>query len=239
MPRRVGDLDLGGPPREAHCQRRQKGRSLVAAVDLVDDVPGVRPKHAAEVRELHPGDRDGHPVDGERGGAPEKGVLAVLAHAAHDVVALRELRQQLRDLLGRVLQVGVERHGHVARHVAKARQDRLVLAEVAGEVERAERVRPFRRPILQDPEGAVAAAVVDHDDLVRIAAAVHHGRQAAQELRQVALLVVDRHHDGDLHRRNSASTSRIASTASSWSESERPGKSGSETIRSETKWASG
>ena len=55
----------------------------------------------------------------------------VAPHAADVVVALRPLREQLADLLGRILQVGVERDDALAAHALEAGDDRRVLAVVA------------------------------------------------------------------------------------------------------------
>ena len=127
------------------AERRDERRGLVAVVDLVDDVARVGAQHAAEVRQLHPRDRDRHAVDDRARPARRKaGVLPALPHAADDVVPLGDLREQLRDLLGRVLQVGVERHDDVPRHVSEAGEDRLVLAEVVRELEDADAVRAPR-----------------------------------------------------------------------------------------------
>jgi hypothetical protein len=137
------------------------------------------------------------------------------------------------------LQVGVEGDDRVPGHGLECGQDGLVLAEVARELEHADPVRARGGRRLQDRERPVLAAVVHEDELVGLPRRIHDGGEPGEQLRKVALLVVDGDDDGGLHRRNSARTSETAATASSWSASDRPGKRGSDTIRSETKWASG
>jgi hypothetical protein len=197
----VGDRNLGGPAREALGERRNERRGLVAAVDLLDDVARVRPQHAAEIRQLHPRDHGRDAVDGSRGQAAEQRVLSPLPHAANHVVALGELVQELRDLLGRILQVGVEGDHHVSVHVLEGRQESLVLSEVARELEHADAIRPRARRLLENLERAIPASVVHEDQLVGRSPAVHHGEQAREQLGQAALLVVDGDDDGDLHGR--------------------------------------
>ena len=215
LPRGMRDPDLRGPAREALGQRRDEGRRLVAPVDLVDHLPRIGTQHAAEVGQPQPRDGDRDPVHEARGEPPEHGVLAVHPDSPDDVIPLGELGQQLGDLFGRILQVGVERDDHIARDVLEGREDRLVLAEIARQLEHPDAVGPLPRGLLQELERAVAAAVVDEDELVGMPRRVHDRGQPPQELRQVALLVVDRDDDGDPHRACPPRTSRTASITSS------------------------
>ncbi len=62
-----------------------------------------------------------------------KAVLAVLTHGADHVIALIGFRHQARDLLRRVLQIGIQGDDQIARHVAEPGHNRRVLAVVAVE----------------------------------------------------------------------------------------------------------
>ena len=81
--------------------------------------------------------------------AAEEGVLAFLADGSDHVVPLLHLRHQFRDLLGRVLQVGVQGDDDFAAALLEGRQDRHVLAEIAVELHHLY-LRVCRRPLLQD-----------------------------------------------------------------------------------------
>jgi hypothetical protein len=109
-----------------------------------------------------------------RGPGAEQAVLALAADAADVVVALAHLGDQLVDFLGRVLQVGIERDDDLAAAMLEAGHDRHVLAGVGGEEHHARDVGPGLELLAQDRRRAVAAAVVDEDDLV----AFGRGRRA-------------------------------------------------------------
>jgi hypothetical protein len=90
--------------------------------DRVDDRAVVGAQHASLVRHADVGDALAEVVHRLRGHAPPRRVLAQAPDRAHVVVALVHLREELRDLLGRVLQVGVERHDALAARVLEARR---------------------------------------------------------------------------------------------------------------------
>ena len=123
-------------------------------------------------------------------------VLPVQPEAADVVVAGVDLRQQLRNLLGRILQVGVERDDDLAAHPLERRHDRHVLAVVGVEIDDAGDVGPRGVLGAEQFERTVGAAVVGEDDLVGLAESVEHGVEAGEERRQVRLLVVDGDDDG-------------------------------------------
>jgi hypothetical protein len=82
------------------------------------------------------------------------------------VGALVHRREELADLLGRVLQVGVERHDAPAADTLEAGDDRHVLAVVRVEQHDARDVGPNAKLVGEQRGRAVAAAVVDEQDLV-------------------------------------------------------------------------
>src|SRR5690606_28322014 len=60
-------------------------------------------------------------------------LVSLAAHADHHVVALAPLRDELRNQLGWVLQITVDRNHRLARRMREPRRQRDVLAEVARE----------------------------------------------------------------------------------------------------------
>ena len=124
-------LDLARGAGEGIGERGNEGAHLAAGIDRIDDVAAVGAQHAALVGHVDARDAAAHRVHRARADAPERIVVPLAAHAADVVAALVHLREQLGDLLGRVLQVGVQRHDALAAHALEARHDRHVLAEVA------------------------------------------------------------------------------------------------------------
>ncbi len=146
-----------------------------AAIDQFDHLARVRAEHAAVVRHLDARDRDRHAIHEPRCAAAEERVLPLLPHAANDIEAFVHLGQELADLLGRILQVGVERDDHVALDHGESGEDGRVLAEVAREFHDHDAIRVPRGLGSQQVDRFVAAAVVHEDDLVGAAERVERG----------------------------------------------------------------
>ena len=185
----------------------QRGNERVdrpAPHDRVDDRPAVRAQHAALVRHLDARGFFPHEIDQPRGILAEKRVLPVEPVSAHVVEARVDFLQQLRNFLGRILQVGVERHDHVAAHAFERRHDRHVLAVVAVEIDHARHVRPRRVLRLQESKRTVRTAVVGENDFVAAPECIEHRIQAREQRRQVQLLVVDRDDDRNGNSRRGA-----------------------------------
>ena len=145
------------------------------------------------------GDPRDHPVRERRGQpAPQQGIAAPAAPAAHDVVApLLHDREQPRDVAGIVLLVAVHGHHRPPSREAEAGADRRRLPEVAPELDDADaRVAtvPRQRPLA----GRVPAAVVDEDDLGRLGHGVEHPEQLLDHGVDVLLLVVEGDHDAQV-----------------------------------------
>src|SRR3982750_442984 len=73
-------------------------------------------RQASLVGHPDPGDALAQAVHRPRAHSPEGVVVALAPHAADIVIALVHLGEQLRNLLRRVLPVGVERHHALAAH---------------------------------------------------------------------------------------------------------------------------
>ena len=187
-----GHLDR--PPRVEHGQRGDERAVLLPLDHRRHDAAVVAAEHAAEVRERDAREPPHHRVRQPRGVAPEEGVLPAFADRVDQVVPLAERRDDLRDFLGRVLQVRVERDDPLSARGLEAGHDRGVLAEVPREGEHAQlRVDlPLLAEQLQRPVGR---AVVHRHDLVRFADPVEHGEQPREERLDVRRLVEHRDHD--------------------------------------------
>ena len=109
------------------------------------------------------------------GGGPAVSlVLALCPPSADHVVAGVDRLQQPRDFLGRILQVGVECHDHLAAALAEAGQDRGMLAEIARQLDHSHAAVTIR-DLTQHRQRIVARTVVDEHHLVVAIAAGNHG----------------------------------------------------------------
>ena len=163
--------------------------------DRRDDLAAVGAQHAALVGHRDLREPLAQPVHRPRRRAPPPRVLALAAHAADVVVSRVHRREQLADLLRRVLQVGVERDDALAAAALETGDDRDVLAVVGVEQHDPGDVGPALELLAQQRRRAVAAAVVDEDDLVGPRQRVERRVEAREQRRQAGLLVVDRNHD--------------------------------------------
>ena len=102
--------------------------------------------------------------------------------------------EQLRNLLGGVLQVVVHRHDDAVACSADAAQQCVVLAEVAHQVDAADPVVPAGE-LLDHPPAAVAASVVYEDEFIARSGLFEHGPDPGHQLGQGDLAVVDRNDD--------------------------------------------
>jgi len=186
---------LGRITGEAVRQRRDERVDRAAADNCLDHRPPIRAQHAALVGHFNVGRVLADIVDEPRRGGAEKGILAVEPVAADVVVPGIDLRQQLRNLLGRILQVGIERDDHLAPHALERRHDRHVLPVVRVEIDHPRDLRP--RGVLgpQQLERTVGTAIVGEHHLVAPAERIEHRVKPREKHRQVELLVVNGNDD--------------------------------------------
>jgi hypothetical protein len=149
----------------------------------VRDLPADQPAHQPVV---HPGR-----------GALDPGVGGpVRAHAVHHVdVGAAGLLEQIRDHLGRVLQVGVEADQVVTEGALEAGREGRLVPAVAQQPDHPQ-LGPgggLRRQQLGRP---VPAAVVDRDEFVAHVERVQHRSDTVEEDGQHGFLVVHRDDDG-------------------------------------------
>ena len=159
-------------------------------------------------------------------------VLAADADGADVVGARIHGGHQPRDLLGRVLQVGIERDHVRAARLREGGEDRQVLAGIACQHHHAGDVRAALELLAQLGDRAVGAAVVDEHHLVAAAERIQRRIQPLEQLRQALLLVVYRNDDRDfrVHLRAPRRMSVAAATTRSTSPSSIAGNSGSVTV---------
>jgi len=122
-------------------------------------------------------------VHDARGKLPPPYVLACAADTADVIGAGIHRGEQLFDLLGRVLQICIERDHPLAARALEARDDRHVLAVVRVEVHDAGDIGPAEIQVLQHRRRPIAAAVVDEDHLVRHLERIERGVEAFGERR--------------------------------------------------------
>jgi hypothetical protein len=161
----------------------------------------------------------------------QPGVVPQPAHAADVVVAFVHTREQLADLLGRVLQVGIERDHALAAAALEAGDDGEVLPEVAVQQHHARDVGALVELLAQQRRRAVAAAVVHEDHLVLEPERVEGRVEPGEESGQARFLVVDGNDDREIHLNGDSHHFRKTFLAASHTRSTSPsaiaGKSGS------------
>ena len=128
-------------------------------------------------------------------------MLRLAERRVTEVTPLGDLRRELADVLGRVLQIVVHHHDHCAARRAQPGHDRVVLPGVDAQVDAANR-RVGVAGLLDHLPGTVRAGVIHQDELVvpREALRGHGVDYPPRELRDDALAVIDRNDDRQVHR---------------------------------------
>jgi len=98
-------------------------------VDVLQHLGAVRLQAAVHVVQTDAGDERRRSVVDPGDDAAAERIAPVLLPAGDEVIALVELREEVRDLGGVVLEVGVDRHDHVAGGDLEAGCQRRDLAE--------------------------------------------------------------------------------------------------------------
>ncbi len=118
-----------------------------------------------------------------------------------DVVALFELFKEVGDLVGVVLQVAVHGEDELARGVVEAGGQGRGLAEVAAQLDD-EHAAVDRGDLFEKLVGTVAGAIVDEDQLERVADLLHDLFQARVEGGNVLFFVMEGNDNGILRHTN-------------------------------------
>ena len=186
-----GDRDEArGAPRQQHVDG---GEQRLVLRERVPDLGAKRAERAHVARGVDAHRAFHRELGRVRGdGAPERLPL-LLGRAVDDVVAFRQLLEELRDLFRRVLQIVVERDDHVMARATDPGEQRVVLAVIAHQVDAAH-PRVLSGQPADDVPAPVAAAVVDEDDLGARGLRAQHRLQPSHQGFERAFAVVDRNH---------------------------------------------
>src|SRR6202034_3398439 len=181
-----------GPAR----QRRNETVQLAVEIDLVQDFAAIGFERGAKVVQVH-ARKLGHQSIGDTAWelAAEQIVGALHAPAADDVVAFLHLFDEARNFRRIVLQIAVHRNDDLALRVIEAGFQRGGLAEITAEAH-GENPGIVAGDLRKLAEGAVFAAVVDENDLKRLANRVHHIDDFDVKLRNAFELIIERDDDG-------------------------------------------
>ncbi len=189
LPLGVAHGDLRHPPGKEVGQGGDEARRFMTLVDAVHHFPAVGPEHAAVISEFDPGDPGHGEVHKVGGEGAEPGIQAVFPPAPHGVVALLQLGNELGNVFGEVLKVGVQSDHHLAPGGLKAGEDGLVLAEVADELDNPDLPGMALMEVREKIPGAVGGAVVHENNLEGAAAGREGVEEALAQLRQILFLV--------------------------------------------------
>ena len=121
--------------------------------------------------------------------------MADLLPPADHVEMLFHFGQEAGNLVGVVLEVGVQRHDQFAAGLGEAGAEGGRLAEVAAKADAAH-ARVAGRQAADHLPGAVAGAVVDEDHVQVVAVGRGHLAQLAVQRLQALGLIEDRNDDG-------------------------------------------
>ena len=180
---------------------RDEAVQLAVEADALDDFAAVGLEGRAEVVDRDLDQLLHHPVGHPGGELAQDGVvLAVLAPAADDVVALVQLGQELGNLGRVVLEVAVHGNDDLAPGLVETRLQGRRLAEVAAELDQDDVVILFI-DLLEGGVGSVRAAVVDEDQLVGPAGLVQNVLEAGVHLLDIVHFVVKGDDDAQLQGR--------------------------------------
>ena len=128
---RMIDLDLGDGHPDLAGDGRDEAVQLAVELDILDHLAAEHLERAAVVVEPDPGDAGDQPVgDGRGDAAGQETVPPLPPPAADDVIALLDLGDEKRDVVGIVLQVGVQADDDVAAGVVEAGDQGRRLAEI-------------------------------------------------------------------------------------------------------------
>src|SRR5438105_13897467 len=125
-------------------------------------------------------------------------------------MAFVHAREELGDLLGRVLQIGVEGYHALAAAALEAGHDRHVLTEVAVQKHHAGNVRPSCELLAQERRRAVATAIVDENNLVRNPEPIERRIRPREERAEASFFVVNRDDDREIHKLGTVPIQRLS-----------------------------
>ena len=178
-------------------ERRQETVHALEELQILDALALEGAVGATRIRNLLAGQLVAHPVGDARGRHADE-MIALAAHLhtrATDTVEIFQRLQEFRQVLGIILQVGVQREEIFAAGGLEPGEAGRALAAVVGKALHAD-VR-VGGEFLEDLPRLVLAAIVGDDDLVENVQRLDRRTDGLDELAQVAFLVVARDDQAD------------------------------------------
>ena len=204
--------DLLADPLESglFCQNRNITMHLAIDFDRLDHPAAVGLQSAVEIMQSDSRNDAGRPVEKLARPPLPRRVMTLLFPARHQIVPLVEDHMpQSRNLVRRVLQVGVHRENHLAACFGETAIQSGGFAVVASELDPPHRRKPLVQTLDHAPR-TIAGTVVHQDHLVGQTLAASYAVDPFDQLRQGLFLVVkrndDRYVERSIHR---SSTLRI------------------------------
>ena len=200
-PRESSGTSLVVDPRLAEANERPQApdepHPLGQGVQGVNNLPVHQAEIAAVEGNVQVADRvPVDPIKGEIAQPVSRDVRLPGAPSAtdrvDDVVPLPPAANEMREDLGRVLQVAVHHDHAPAPSVVEPRRDGGLVPEVAAQADH-EQARVHSRKPIEQPRGRVDAAVVHEDQLIDQAQGRERGHQPPMEGLDVRLLVEEGH----------------------------------------------
>ncbi len=192
----IGDGDLADGGAVPAGEGGDEAVHFAVEGDVLDDLAAIGLEGGAEVVDVDAGE-DGHELVGGAGGdaAEEEVVAALGSPAADDVVSFFEFGEEVRDLVGVVLEVAVHGEDELTLGVVEAGGEGGGLAEVASKLDD-EDARIDGGDLFEQAVGAVTGAVVDEDEFKGVVDLLHDGFEPVVEGGDVLFFVVEGDDDG-------------------------------------------
>ena len=198
------DDDFADAVSAAGGQHGHEAVQLAVEPHFAQHLAAVALHAAVVVVQFHARQAADHGVEDPRRQDLVPGIVADLLPAADDVEIVFHGGQEPRDLVRIVLQVGVERHDHLAADQGEAGAQGGRLAEVAAEANAAD-LRIGRGQAADDVPGIVPGTIIDEDHVQLVAVGRGHFTDLAMQGFQALGLVVYGNDDG----KHVLSTSRL------------------------------
>ena len=162
----------------------------------IDNPPIDQRKVAGVERDVQVRDTTKQPVERLVRGALDEILLAPLPNRIDDVPALAPARDEIREDLGRILEIRVHDDDAGTGGEVQAAGDRDLMAEVARQRDAFQARIEFVKTT-KHLAGTVYAPVVDEDDFPRLADGIQSAREALDQLIERFLFVEYRYDDGN------------------------------------------
>ena len=194
--------DLLADPLESGLFGQNRDITVHLAIDFdrLDHPTAIGLQSAIEIMQPDSRNGAGRPVE-KLARPPLPGrVVALLFPARHQIVPfVEDHTPQSRNLVRRVLQVGVHRENHLAARFSETAIQGGGFAVVASELDPPHRRKPLVQ-IFDHAPRTIAGTVVHQDYLVRQTLAASHAIDPFDQLRQRLLLVIERNDDRYVER---------------------------------------